>query len=263
MNLLKKINLLICISLIGVLLVSCSKKNESPKFIKEQTPKEFVELLLTETNSEKYVHYIKYDDNVYDEKGNIKDEKFDECLEYSEKVRMVFKEIYEAGGFSIEEPYSINVDGIGEFKVVSLTGGGETLDLYLYPKNNTYQLFFSSSIGLNDYTFMGYKSGNEFNEPTKFRVVAELDDYFNYSFRDKELEYYSIYLSEPPLVGSESLHGYIKKDSEVGKEIFEILKDGRPHNIIVEIYVPNTEKPSNSNVVIKNLISDSWVYPKN
>lgn len=200
MNLLKKVTLLIYISLIGVLLVSCSKKNTSPKLNKQQTPKEFVDLLFTETDSEEYVNYIKHYDDVYDENGNIKDENFDECLEYSEYVRMFFKEIYKGGGFSIEEPYSINVAGRGEFKVVSLIGGGDKLDLYLYPKNNTYQLFFSSTIGLNDYTFMGYKAGNEFNEPTQFRVVAELDDYFNYSFRDKESEYYSICLDRKSVV---------------------------------------------------------------
>lgn len=262
MNYLKKIICFLMVCLTGTIFISCSNKTKAPNPVKQQTPNEFVELLFTETNPNKYVYYIKHNDKVYNSDGSIKDEEFENCLEFSEQIRTMFQEMYKTGNISFNEPYDINVSGWGEFKVVGVSDGMDVMDFCLLPKNNTYQLFYNSSLGINDYTFIQYKAGDDYDKPNSFRVVAKLDDYFNYSFRDKESDYYSIALSESAAIGNERLNAYVKKDSEAGEKLFNIVKDGRPHKVILEFHVPKTEKPSNSIVVIDNLISDSWVYPK-
>ena len=58
---------------------------------------------------------------------------------------------------------------------------------------------------------------------------------------------------------SEGFQTASKKDSESGRRMYELLKDGESHNLIVKIrFLPNGA-PSGNVVLIEDLISDNWL----
>lgn len=252
MKKLKSILIIVGVIIVGFL-IGCSNK--------QQTPIEFVEKLFKESNPNKYVYFINHNDEVYDDNEKIKDEYLEECLETSESIRTGFKAMSENANITYNEINSITAVGWGELKVVRMFIDYEYIDLYLLPTGKTYELFFNSSLGNNNISFLEYKVGNDTTTPLSFRVKANLSDYYNYSYRDKEETYYSINLYDG-FSRRDSVTGYVEKDSSIGEALFNILRDGEEHSIIVTIHIPSNEKISNDIVIIDELISDSWVYPR-
>jgi hypothetical protein len=100
-------------------------------------------------------------------------------------------------------------------------------------------------------------------EPATFRVIGELADYYNYDFGDSKGTHYSIRLSQNN--PSQSVHGYITKSSPGGKQLAQLLQDGRPHNLTVELqhtgpFGEPIEQASTRTVTITRLVGGSWVW---
>ena len=94
--------------------------------------------------------------------------------------------------------------------------------------------------------------------PMEFRVKATLDDYYNYEFMGAQRYYWSIELGDLNV----GLNGYVRKDSETGKKMYELLKDGEGHNLIVKMkFLPNGS-PHGNVVLIEELIFDNWLKEK-
>lgn len=70
-----------------------------------------------------------------------------------------------------------------------------------------------------------------------FLAKASLSDYFNYEFISDEAEriYWSVDLDT--MRGVQIGHGYILKDGR-GKELFELLRDGKKHPVKVRVRYP-------------------------
>ena len=69
---------------------------------------------------------------------------------------------------------------------------------------------------------------------TRMALIAKLSDYYNYSYRDLVDSYWSIDFGDIESRNSAETYGYVKKDTPDGKKIFDILQDGKPHNMILD-----------------------------
>ncbi|MBM4028686.1 MAG: hypothetical protein FJ280_25305 [Planctomycetes bacterium] len=79
--------------------------------------------------------------------------------------------------------------------------------------------------------------------PILMRVWGKLDDYYNYEFGTADKVAWSIRVSD--YKGSALGHGYLKKDTDAGKQVFNILRDGKEHKMVVEINcLPRAENGS-------------------
>lgn len=250
---LKKFIFVIVIVAIG--LISCSKVE-----ITKTTPEEFIKNLFTETDKNKFVSFIQYRSEFYDENGNIKKDELNDIMKDSEEIRKYFQSV-NINLLNFYPKDSIKVEGLdNEVEVVRVYDNSKRFDydFYLYPKGKTYVLWFNSTIGINEINFLQYKVSDKTDVPTEFRVIAKLDDYYNYSFDESINTHYSFELTD---AHGDYVNGYVLKNSEVGKKMYDLLKDGQEHKVIVKIHIPNNEDPTNDIFVIDDFISDSWVNP--
>jgi CHAT domain-containing protein len=86
------------------------------------------------------------------------------------------------------------------------------------------------------------------------RVTAELDTYYFSDFYDKEDLFQCVKLRT---ADRELLHGYVRTNTRVYKELMTILSDGREHSLTLAIanITDNTSQP-----VINRVLSKSWIY---
>lgn len=81
--------------------------------------------------------------------------------------------------------------------------------------------------------------------PVRYLAEAQIDDYYNYDFRDCEKTHWSINLSCKDMNSNEgSFHGYALKKSILGESIKNFLKDGRVHTIEVVLAHPRRAEGS-------------------
>ena len=130
----------------------------------------------------------------------------------------------------------------------------KTSPYYVKRTPNGYKINWQASLGINEMSWNVYRAQRP-TVPIEFRVQATLDHYYNYEFINAQHYWWNIYLEN-------SLYGYVKKDSESGRRMYELLKDGKSHNLIVKIrFLPNGD-PTGNVVLIEDLISDSWLKNK-
>jgi hypothetical protein len=67
------------------------------------------------------------------------------------------------------------------------------------------------------------------NEAVLFRLKGKLSDFYNWAYRGTSDSFWSVALTDTETFASAT--GYIAKDSPDGKQLFEVLKDGREHRL--------------------------------
>ncbi len=117
-----------------------------------------------------------------------------------------------------------------------------------------YKVDWEASMGKNPMSWKAYRAQRP-TMPMLFRVVTNLTSYYNYEFGDAHRSYLSISFEDGTLV---PIHGYVKRGSKSGKRIYEILKDGENHALIVKIRFLAGGDPSSNTVLIDELISEDW-----
>ena len=53
----------------------------------------------------------------------------------------------------------------------------------------------------------------------------------------------------------------VEKDSAAGKALYEVLKDGRSHLVVVKIKGPSQESFFKKECVVVEFVQDGWVLP--
>ena len=127
-------------------------------------------------------------------------------------------------------------------------------DMVIYIKKieNTFKIDWIATTGTNDITYAEFQNLG-LNVAKEFRVVAEISydsDPMDQKYFPKS-SYYCVYIRNLG-VGL----GYISKTSEHGKKIFNILKDGKKHQLILELML--TSKNNEFNITINKLVKDGW-----
>lgn len=93
--------------------------------------------------------------------------------------------------------------------------------------------------------------------PTVFRVSAKLSDYYNYEYRGHQKTDYSVEVREDPRSFSGRLHVYIKRTAPSADVLFDLLKDGEPHMVTVELAYAKTSR-SNDVAKLTRFICGDW-----
>jgi hypothetical protein len=115
------------------------------------------------------------------------------------------------------------------------------------------------SVGYNPLPLMTFRAMYEQDKPARFRVFAELTDYYNFEFTNANKKMYSARLNDKDGV---AIAGYVEKQSELGQALFELLKDGKPHPVVLELTY-GKESQNSSVVTITNMFGYRWrEYPE-
>ena len=101
---------------------------------------------------------------------------------------------------------------------------------YVRSTKNGFKIDWASSVGHNDFPLVKYFETNP-KEPKIFRVNAEIGSLYIDEFADFKEKYYNLDIRES--TPYETCWGYVAKESEAGKKIYEIIKDGNKHKITV------------------------------
>jgi hypothetical protein len=128
--------------------------------------------------------------------------------------------------------------------------------VYVTHTTDGYKIDWEASLGFNPITLVAYRAALR-AEPTVFRLIAELDDYYNYDFRDSKDTHYSILLYD---YTGQKIHGYIEKRSASGKTLFDFLSDGKPHKVIVKLLYPDAARDA-SVTNITDIVAYKWYLP--
>jgi len=194
-------------------------------------------------------------------------------VRYPEKVKPLMSEHYKDGKFpatfvSIESDPQSSSTQMAEWVEVKVVFGNktgflgqqieDTRDYLLQLTKDGYKIDWEASVGYNSIEWKAYLA----QRPTKmikFRLIGELSDYFNYEFRadlEGRKKYYSIKLSDAD--GTDvGIHAYIFRGTEEGKKIFELLKDGEPHYMILGLrFLPNSDGDV---VLVSRFYQNSWI----
>ena len=126
---------------------------------------------------------------------------------------------------------------------------------YLRIHDRSIQIEWEASVGLWSLPVRTYLAMPP-TEPVIARVTATLGDYYNFDFKDKESEYQNVELQASEF----SLDGYVRRETQVYKDLLEILSDGNSHTITVEIRHVSSQKNLPE---ITRLLSRTWLYTVN
>jgi hypothetical protein len=125
---------------------------------------------------------------------------------------------------------------------------------YLVNTKDGLKVDWAANTGYNPVGFTAWAAGTD--RELTLRVWAALSGYYNYQYGEAQGTHYSLGLVEEVGDRAKDFNGYVPKDSDLGRRLFEIVRDGRPHKLIVTIERTGREL---SVVGIKQLVSESWV----
>lgn len=127
---------------------------------------------------------------------------------------------------------------------------------YLQKTSSGYKIDWEASMGQNSLTAAAFKAQRP-KEPIKFRVLGTLSTNYFYVRRGVEETHWSIAIKDSN--DDFMAYGYIRKDSEDGKGLYEILKDGEQHRLTLTIKWLEDSRPDDKVVVIEKFVCDGWL----
>lgn len=185
--------------------------------------------------------------------------KWEDRLEYilnPETVKQYMKETYsdKYQSYSIKKD-EISIQGSGlkpneVFKVIT-----KNRKFYCIKTNNGFKIDWMASTGYNTLSLKTFKA-NLSIQPKEFRVYASIGTYYNYNYIDAINTYWNVSIED---IDNNTIHGcYISKSSVEGKKLYEILKDGKNHELILELKIDATQNNSGDIAIITKLVKEGW-----
>lgn len=205
-----------------------------------------------------------YEDSIRETiKNYLRTSTADERIKYvmiDSKTSSRLRSYYSNGATNVEVENDaiLILDKLGEYHTVSVRVKGRfgtsILNYFVKKQKGKYVINWEASAGYNDVTLTAYKSGR--SSSIEVRVVAKLDDYYNYNYVGKESQYLSVSLRDPI---SGNVAGYVLRNSTLGKALASLLSDGREHNIIVKLAADRSQDSSGDINIITGLVSENWL----
>ncbi len=85
---------------------------------------------------------------------------------------------------------------------------------------------------------------------------AKLSDYYNYEFSEARQTHYSLSLED--MEGARLEAAYVPRKSADGQKLFDALKDGKEHGVLIElVYLPNSQDSAVATVT--RLLGMGWM----
>jgi len=131
----------------------------------------------------------------------------------------------------------VEVDAVIWGKNAFGTEVSNTAQYYLQKTTDGYKIDWEASIGQNSLTAAAFKAQRP-KEPLKFRLLGTLsDNYSPFGGNYVSETHWSVALKD----GDENFiaYGYITKDLEDGKKLYELLKDGETHHLTLTVRYPS------------------------
>jgi hypothetical protein len=94
--------------------------------------------------------------------------------------------------------------------------------------------------------------------PVRFRVLAQLNDYANFQFKDPEDAMLNLQITDAE--GKSIGQAFLDKNSADGRTLFKALKDGRQHAIAVDLRYLSSAPGGAAFLISKVVRSDSWFF---
>jgi len=144
---------------------------------------------------------------------------------------------------------------IGKYVIVDFLVQGQATPKQIYLKNTDqgFKVDLVRYWGFSPVSFAQFKAEKS-TTGVKFYIWAELDDYFNYEFSGKDNQYYSIKISDSENKHT-SLHAYLSKDDLRCNEAYDVLKDGKSHQMVVNLKYPTQRKNSSDGVLVDKVLT--------
>jgi len=125
-------------------------------------------------------------------------------------------------------------------------------DVYLRKVRGSWLVDWKATTGKNDITIPAFIAANTGRETT-LRIEGKFSTVYFRPYSLAEDQYYCIRLTES--YGSESLHGYVTKNSDTGKRIYSLLQDGQKHAFTIRC---QRQYENASAVEITSLVNENW-----
>ena len=127
---------------------------------------------------------------------------------------------------------------------------------YIVKDGNDYKIDWEPSVGANEPSLKAFQVERKRLNRT-FRLIGELSDYYNFDFSDRKESMYSIDLIETGT--GNRIHGYVLKNTDAGKDLFKLLKDGGKVKVLVELACPSRFQDSSVTEIVQ-FLSSEWLY---
>lgn len=133
----------------------------------------------------------------------------------------------------------VKVEACGSHKSGFEGKTGRTMIYYLKMTDSGYRIDWETSIGFNPVSPEEFRVTKP-TTPVRIRGYAKLEDFYADKFSESKEIAYSIYIRNGDEQGIG--HGYIIKNTVAGQKIFEILRDGKEHQMVVDLQcLPNAQ----------------------
>lgn len=247
-----------------------SKSNlDLEKLVKEQSL--LIGELIRQNDSLLILFKVKKDADFVTTPKNEKDsiifliQSYYTCKKWEDRLAYVLKP--EAVKSSMKEHYTDNYKSIIITKdEISIQGSAYKTnesfkvlvrDYIFYCKKTIggFKIDWEATLGYNPVSLRVFKANLSTN-PTEFRVKAILGTYYNYNYRSAENTHWNVNVYDND--GNNISGGYISKYSGEGKKIYRILKDGKVHNMILEIKIDASKDKSGETAIITKVIKEGW-----
>jgi hypothetical protein len=126
---------------------------------------------------------------------------------------------------------SLDADGYC-YPVATWEGKGHESHYCVVKSAQGYLIDWRCSIGYDPVPLVTFTAQYPFSAPSVFRVRAQLSDVFRADFVRSQRTHYSLTLRDRD---GKLVQGYVERNSADGKKIFDELKDGREHPLLVEL----------------------------
>lgn len=116
---------------------------------------------------------------------------------------------------------------------------------------NGFKIDWLASLGYNKTSIKAFEANQDIKN-SEFRIGATLGNYYNYSYRTLKDSFWNVLITND----TDYISGcYVNKNSEIGKNIYKILNDGKEHKIIIELKRDNNDSHC---YLIEKIISETW-----
>ena len=136
------------------------------------------------------------------------------------------------------------------FVIIQAKANDQEISYTLKKTQDGYRIDWEASVGYNPVSIAEFRATKP-TTPVRVRDLAKLDDGYFSEFYTYRNAYYSIRFKEWGW-------GYVNKTSEIGKILFDKLKDGKAHFMFVEIQCNENARDGSFFLISKIINVDEW-----
>ena len=161
--------------------------------------------------------------------------------------------ILQDSSYKIGQPFTVMVS---YSRINSLGGISRYKTSFTCLKTGSgYKIDWEATVGYNKITLNAFKADINISEVT-VRVEAVIGNYYNYNYIERQDDYINISISDSK---NNFLNGcYVQRNSETGRKLYALLRDGNSREITIRIKKDLTEDKSGNTAVITRFLADNW-----